>query len=396
MISLGLTAAQKADLLALLSTHHSIRVSVVLMNLNHVVEGDISDHLLGGQVNIDVTSGDSTRQAQLELLDPMHRLKLDPWAPQDGSLFMNRMVRVWYHVMPPDRSRRYSIPIFTGPITKASRNGAILSVECLGKEVLSKGNIWVSKTFADGSQIDNAIRYMLNEVAGEAFYDVTESKKKLQNKVTLTKERTVWEVITRLSGMMGHISYYNGMGEFVSRPMGGQVLYTFGEKKDILSTPAIGYNLDGLINSARVKGHKKGKKQAQGSYVAPQTHPLSPYALGRNNKAGDRIRRYHPAFEDDSSLKSNAACDARAKEIVLQSLEQAVDVAFDSLPVVMLEENDLCKIKTDEYVANFRLKKLSIPLTADGRSSVGYLKNVGRPKRHTTGRAVPMTNNRNA
>jgi hypothetical protein len=145
----------------------------------------------------------------------------------------------------------------------------------------------------------------------------------------------------------------------------------------MVSLPQVTYaQNDEFCNVVEVIGGKpkgKGKKvkKVHVKVVAPRSHPMSPWNLGRNGTP-----RYVPQTIEDDSIKSKKDARALAKRTLDRALDQSVSVTFDSLPIPYLEEFDLLKFQTRTSAGKFRLKQMSIPLTVDGTSSIGYLRNV--------------------
>ena len=98
MLDLGLKHSDFLKLKALLVGPHRIYIRLEIMDLSHKHQRDVSEMLLGGQVNIDANGDETTRTADLELLDPMGQLSIEGKSPKDGSLYMTRMIRITYVV----------------------------------------------------------------------------------------------------------------------------------------------------------------------------------------------------------------------------------------------------------------------------------------------------------
>jgi hypothetical protein len=373
MIKLGINRREFRRLNELLATHHHIRVSVQLLNLEHEYLGDISRRLLGGQLTIDADATEATRAVTMELLDPEHRLKLDADAPEDGSLYFNRMMRIVYSVLSPDRTEIFDIPIFTGPLTKVERQGAVISVEALGKEKLSRAAVWNAHTFKAGLKKTWVIERIMVTMGGEMRRQIPERKPKIPKKLDMNREKTPWDTAKAIAGSMGLQLYYDGRGVLRLRKPPSKTLYVFREKGVLLSHPQISYDAESAVNAVEVIGGKpKGaKKKIRYRMVAPKAHVLSPWRMGRWG-----IPRYLPETIDNDSIRSTKEAREVAKRRLRNALIESVEVAFDSLPVPYLEELDMCRVSSDGYAGNFRLRKMTIPFTADGVSSVGYLKRV--------------------
>jgi len=374
MIDIGHPAEMRA-LKPLLGKNHRVDVILQFMDLSHNHISDQSDRLMGGQVNID-TTGESTRTASMDLRDPENRLKLDDNAPADGSLFFTKMFRIIFVVSPPDNSVHYAVPIFTGPISKVTRNGPIVSVECQGKESLSFASIWAGRTLKKGIKKTEAILKVMGWT-GETKFKFIDKDARIGGtgiSAARTKKFTFWKLAKMLANSMNLQLFYDGRGVLRLRRIPGHSVYTFRDDGVMLTPPQVNYEMnEEFCNAVEIIGGKpKGsKKKVKYKLVAPRSHPLSPWNIGRNGTP-----RYVPKIIEDDSIKSHKIARARAKRELQNSLVESVDVSFDSLPVPMLEELDYCRYNSNDSHGTFRLKQMSIPLTVDGTSSIGYLKKV--------------------
>jgi hypothetical protein len=383
MIDIGSTGDRR-KLEALLVTHHRLDVIIQLLTTSHEYLGELSDRLLSGQVTIDTTA-EITRAATLELLDPTHQLKLDSRSPEDGSLYMTRMLKITYVVSTIDRSEAYYVPIFTGPISNVTRSGPIVSVDCLGKESLAMAAIFNGRTYKKGRKRVEILRSVLVD-SGEAAGKISipdHLTSVIKSNMSANRKFTFWKLSKKLAGSLNMQLFYDGRGVARLRKVPGKSCFTFAPKGALLSLPNVGYNSDDLYNAVEVIGGKpkKAKNKIHYKMAAPKKHPLSPQSLGRNGKP-----RYLPLLIEDDSIKSAKAARAIARKQLKMSLNQSLDVTFDSLPIAHLEELDLCRFTTEETAGSFRLSKMTIPLVASGSSSVGYLRRVtprrlGKPRR---------------
>lgn len=376
MISIGNSKDRKA-LKRLLVSHHRLDVILELLDLSHNYEADLSNKLLSGQVNIDTTA-DVTRSASVDLIDPHHKLKLDAEGPTDGSLHVKKMIKITYVISSTDQSEQYTVPIFCGPLTKVDRNGPVISLEAQGKEVLSFSSIWAAKTFKrTAKKTDVIIKIMM--MAGEAKRKmaIPDRNAALGSHVSADRKHTFWLIVRKIANGMNMHLFYDGRGVLRLRKVPSKVVYSFNEKEALLGYPQVTYDLTEVYNCVEVLGGKPKKKKHKVHYrlVAPKKHPLSPSNLGRNG-----TKRYLPLLIEDDSIKSMKMARKVAKKALKNSLHEAVEVTFDSMPIPFLEELDLCSFKTSISSGRFRLQKMAIPLTADGVSSIGYLKKVV-PKR---------------
>src|SRR5690606_36310250 len=135
---MDLTGAELRAFTRALRSTHERRVRVSVQNLNGETLSTLTNRILDGQVTGDL-SADVTRTLTMSILDPNHSLNFDTDSPDDGALFMDRMLKVHYAVRVDELSRWVSVPVFTGPITRLDRKGDVVDVEAQGKEALAMG-----------------------------------------------------------------------------------------------------------------------------------------------------------------------------------------------------------------------------------------------------------------
>jgi hypothetical protein len=407
MIDLGLKATDKNRALALLSKPHWIRIRIMVLNMDHDPISDLSDRLLAGQINFD-TSQEPSRTLELTLSDPSGTITLNPDSPEDGALFMDRMIRVVYSIAPPDRSEWFNIPVFTGPVTGLKRDSFEVVVNAAGKEALALSNVWKPRSFKRGNRITMIMNYVLLEILGEDRADLPQTKRTTNKEVNVSSQKVPWKVLKSLASTLSRKAFYDGRGIFRARRVSKKSVYTFTEA-ELLSEPKFSYDPSTIINRVIVVGGKpKGaKKKVRAEAVAPANHPLSPWRLGRKIKIKDemawqgqegegvdtrRIPRYYTKTIEDSSLKSKAACKRIAQRELEVGLLQSVNMEFTALPNPFLEEYDLYRIKTPDISVQATATQWSLPLTHDGTMSVGVIRKVsfGRKRKKKKVKAPNM------
>lgn len=376
MINLGLSVAQMTDLINLLWSHHTISIGVRIMDTSHNYTADVTDMLVDGQINFDATAQDTDRSLDLTLLDPLKSVQLDPQSPSPVSLYVANMISIMYTVQSPDRSKTFNIPVFCGPVNKVDRDGVLLNVKCLGKEVLSSDTLWVGKAYAN-AKITDIIRAMLTD-AGETKMEIPD----LGNIVgyvyfdrNTDVAKSIWAACEWLASLIGYQLFYDGRGTARMRPVENHAVMTF-DDKNIKSQPQYGYDLQGTSNAVIVVGGEQGPGQPRIEYrlVAPDTHPLSPRNVGRN----DKPRYINPIIIEDDSISSIYQAQAIAEQALNDALLMTINAAFDSLPVPLLEPTDVVTINYGGFALNTRINKWTLPLTNQGSSSIGYLRKTNR------------------
>lgn len=385
-IDLGLNASQQAAFHSLLQSHHSIDIRLQMLDLNHGALGsEISARLLNGQVTVDADA-EVTRGLDLDLLDPGSSLHLDSDSPNDGAMFADRMIQVKYAVVNPMETARYTTPIFTGPITRLERSGAVLKAEAQGKEIFGLTRAWNEKTFKRGYSVVSAIRYILVNIMGEASIRVRlpNSKARLPRHVSVGGDKLPWLVAKHLAKSIGYHLFYDGRGICRMRKIPSGLSFTFAEGRSIKTEPEAGFSIENVVNAVEVWGKKPTKKKGRTTKKRPyaravaSNHPLSPWKLGRTN--APRFLPRDP-IEDDG-ITTRAEAKKRAQRELRIGLLESIDVAYDTLVIPHLEELDIVRCSSTKFSGSHRLKQFAIPLVAGGDMTIGYVRNV-KPNERT-------------
>lgn len=373
MMNIGLSTAQKMELYELLHTSHRLHIRLQLMDLNHKYIGDLSPMFMEGTVDIDSTA-DITRSTSLTLFDQTRSLQLASDDPDEGAAFPSRMIQIWYCVGNIKGTKWYEIPIFTGPVTKADRDGFVLSVECVGKEILGMNAVWTARTWKKGwNKVALAVA-MLREMGGETKFDVIKDSKATSPKQIAIVRGGVgpYNRAKALGRSLGLHTFYDGRGYFRIRRYPSKPSWTFSSAWTA-DDPQVSFNIDELINAVEITGAKpKGaKKPVSWRGIAPAAHPLSPQSLARGG-----VPQYKPYVEQNSDLRTVAECKEYGETILRNGLLQGIDMSFECFPVPLLEEGDILALGTDTYSTSTRLQQATIPLKAGEFMSVGFNKKV--------------------
>lgn len=359
---------------------HKLRTTLSVTDLNGKHPSDISARLLDGQVNIDTTA-ETSRQLSLTFDDPTHSLALDSSSPSDGALFTDRMLAVELGIYVESIAKWVDVPVFVGPLVTMQRDGGQVQVSCLGKEHLASSMMWRPMTLKKGMHLDDAIRAILRERAGETRFAIPKTSRKLPKALSLGRTSIPWVEARKLASVCGWQLYYDGAGVCRARREPSTSLFTF-DSSLVLSDASVTYDLANVRNTVWVKGHKHQKKHAKGkpplisvSATAGRSHALSPWSLGRTGAP-----RYLVELIEQDNIRSRANAQHLARQTLSKLLVESVSASFDSLPVPHLDPLDVVSLKTDDVSVRFSLRQASIPLTHSGSMSVGSLKNV-RPSR---------------
>lgn len=379
MIPLGLNAEDMKLFTASLKQSHQISIRCYILDLDHNHVEDVTDQFKDGQVNVDGTQvPDRDLTCTLVTQDLM---SFESGNISTGSSFATRLIQVFYGVRSELLDRWVWVPVFTGPISGFSRDGATVEITAQGKEALFQGVAWKSRTFAKGTLKSYILRDLLVRY-GESRVDVPTINVKSDRAITLGPNVVLWDYLQSIARSWGSGRLiYDGRGRVKYFNYSSRVMWRFrqGEGGTLLGDPKITYQMpDEFYNCARVYGAtpRKSTKRIFAEYVAPRTHPLSPVSMSRRG-----VPQYFARVETDDQITTQAAANAWVRNTVNNSLLGSVDVQAESLVIPHLEPWDVCSIQGDSYNSNFRLMKFSIPLNASGRMTIGHHARVSKWRR---------------
>ena len=353
-----------------LTTAHSIRIRVQVLDMEMKSTGQVlTQRIVDGQVNVDSKAA-VTRSCTITFHDVDRQLDFDSNSPADGALYADRMLRVWYGVRKPG-GEWIDVPIFTGPVVGLTRDGELVQVECQGKESLSLGASWRTKTYKKHQRKTAVIRAVM-EAEGERHFDFEGFKGDLPGDRSLTPQKSSWEFAQKIAQSMGGAQlFYDGFGRLRLRRDPRRSVWTFrdGDGGTLQTVPHVTFSTAEVRNAVRVVGKKpKGHtRKVRATAVAPAGHPLSPKRLGRNGEG-----RYLAEFIEDASIGSEAEARRVAKSKLAKALAEVVTVEADAHVVPHLEEDDPVRFATRAFSMSAPLSKFTIPLVHSEPMAVGY------------------------
>lgn len=378
MIDLGLSRAAQKALVRTLAADHLVDVQVGVLDMEHRWLSSLNGRITGGQVNIDADA-DVTRQLQLTFVDEQRRMRVDT---PDGRPELRRMIRVRYRVLVEDVVGDWvSIPVFTGPITRVSRDGEVVTLEAMGKEHLILGPTWRSKVYQKGSNRVAVVRSILRDLTGERRIRFPKGWRYRTSKViTMKKDSSAWEQVQSLARGMRVQLFYDGRGfaRMRRRPVRTSFTFTDGDGGTLLSTPKVSESSQDVVNLVRVVGAVPTGKKNPLVFTdkLPGSHPHSPQQMGRHGEP-----RYLPEQIDDDSLRTQKEVEDAARRRLQEIKLDEQLVTFDCLPMPLLEEGDLFTIDAKDVKVTGRVSQMVIPLGHEGRSTLGYLAPASKRRR---------------
>lgn len=382
MIDLKLTGPDRQAYLMDLADSHFLRVTMKVLDRNEKVLESFQPVVLGGGVQIDNTA-ETTRQLQVSLLDRDHRMEFDGESPASGALFADRFISVEYGILGPHLGRWHDVETFWGPVTGFKRAGAQVDLTCMGKEHLLREMLWENITKQRGTKKVNVIRSLARSM-GERRFDLPDLGAKIGERVSYGRRQQAWGPMKQMAKSMDRQLFYDGAGRLKLRRLPSQPVFTFrlgeagldGPRPMVLSDPDLTYDVASVRNTILVTATKKGsKKQLSWTAKAARNHPLSPWSLARNGEP-----RHLVEVVQLNRARSQREVRNVAQRTLRKRLQESLEAAFECLPVPFLEEGDLVALETPDYHLTFRIRQMTLPLSAADSMSVGFLKRV-KPNR---------------
>lgn len=378
----------------IMRSSHTLMHRVFLIDLNHSLIGELSDRLTGGQIDVDSTA-DITHALKIGIWDGDYKMRIDTGSLDDGAMYLDRMIQVRYRAYSPLYDRMVDVPVFTGPITKAVRNGGVWDIECKGKEIFATAGLWKGMSYKKNTAKITIIRRVIDEVLGEAFLDLrdTNMKAKVPKEGSIAAGGNAWSTIVNLASSEGRQLFYNGHGRLVmrNRPSGVDFTYT---STNIEAAPSWGITDEGFADAVRVTGKKKrgkGKGNYQATAVLPRNNDLSAWSRSRDNRKGEEIPMYRPVEISNPNLNSDKECSDRAKKELAERANLSFEIAFNAYVDPRMEPGDKAKLNTSEVAGSvFSMRKYTIPLTP-GLMAINYNKKM-KPVSNLRPRARPSRN----
>lgn len=380
MIDLELTHEERRLYEAALAQSRPVRVRLTILDRNERVIGGLTPDVVDGQVQVDADS-DVVRSLQMTVYDPGGRLHYEPDSPSETALFFDRMVAVEREDYVPALGRWIACPVFWGPLMRFSREGPIVEIDAVGKEALAlEPHIaWKGKRIRKNTRTTTAIRRIMG-YAGETRFTIPSLRRKVRKGMSIGRHQEFWKKAKRLARSLDRQLFYDARGFLRLRQPPGNPIYLFtgGDEGVVTTIPQVAYDYDELRNVVEVQGATpRGKKKAvRGVKVAPAGNALSAQSLARNLKP-----RWIVEVLSDSDIKRASQARRRARRLLNKALRTSQVVAFECLPVPHLEEGDPVVINVTGERFEVDLTQFSIPLTADGTMTVGFLKRVRSERR---------------
>jgi hypothetical protein len=353
-----------------LAESHFVGVRVQLLDANEQVQSELASGptgVLGGQVDIDVTSDGADRTLSLSILDPSRKITLDE-TPSDYGLFVGSFVRVYREDYVAELGGFVSYPVFTGPVSSFARDHPEVALTARGKEALALDPYVMlsALSITRGTLVTTAIKRIMG-TSGERRYQFPELHTRLGHHLSVPRLSQAWRASQKLAGTANRQLFYDGAGYLRLRRRLDDAVFTFrdGDRSMLLQAPALAYDFTEFRNTADVTGGvpKKHKQKVHELVTVAAGNPLSPGALKRNG-----VPMHATTVIDDEQILRRAGAIERGRAAVSAGLMLQTDPsqsAFDALPVPHLEPGDVVRVATDHGYTLIRMRQWTIPLTSE-------------------------------
>lgn len=361
-----------------LSSSGPVRIRVAICDLEENPIASIVPRVLpGSQVTGDVKR-DVTRMLSMQCVDPRNQLDLDPNSRSDGTLFLDRIIKIYYSVWVDGLDRWVTAQPFTGVPWKLSRDGAIVTIEAHGKERLALRPVWNPFSREAGQKKIDTLHDFLANRAGEGRFDFPKLDVKLPHPFSVARHQLMWPHAKQLASSMDRQLFYPGNGRCTVRALPGHPVVTFrrGDGGQIVDEINIDTEVADFANTALVQGRKNLNP---GIAQLKPSHPLSASHLERNGVPG-RIA----VFSHNDHIRNEDEADRRAARRLDRQDQATVSYSYSVVPYPHLDELDMVAAEQEDgTVIRHRLTTWSLPLSTEGSApmTIGYTRRLSAARR---------------
>lgn len=377
MQHLGLTHTELRAYHAALASHHQLRIGVAICDLEENPIASLVPKVLGGQVTGDTTAPSGvTRMLDMQFLDPRNQLNLDPRSRTAGSLFMDRIVKVYYSVWVDALNRWVTCQPFTGlPWGKLEREGPIVTIQAHGMERLLLRPAWRPFVRKPPKRKVDVLEDFLRNRGGQAKFDFPKLDNKLGRKFVVGRTQLMWPRGKQLAHSMDQQLFFDGRAVCTLRDLPDHPCRIFrrGNGGTLLSEPRIDSDPQEFANTTHISG-RKGLDAGEAHLKYP--HPLSARNLTRNGVPG-----VIPVFDHNDHIRNEDELDKRAARRLDRQQQEIVTRTYTVLPHPHLDELDMVGFEAASGdIVTHQLTQWTLPLTGEAMT-IGYTRRLTAARR---------------
>lgn len=372
MVAPVLTATERAAYEKTLVTPHTIRVRASIIDRNFKQVISLDDQIQpGGQVLADGTA-DVWGSCSLRFLDPAHALGFDSDTYQGQEINLSRQLRVAVDIDGPLLAKPVRVYVHTGPITRPSRTGPLVTIEAQGREAYGLTPLNRTLVIRKGGYRTDAIKTLLRAMGETRLGGIPTLGAKLASDVVIGPTEGPWKKARSLASSLGRQLFYGADGIPYMRVLPSKPVWTFrdGDGGSILGDVTTSADLTEVRNVVKVTGATPNGKTTPviGSATAPQAHPLSPWSLGPTGAP-----MYLVEETSNDNLRTALECRQFAERMLAAKLRLNRTATFDALPVPHLDVGDVVGIESYGEQTSTRMDTFQISLDPGGVMNVGYV-----------------------
>jgi hypothetical protein len=383
-----LNPTQRTEYLSVLRTGFLQRLDVDLLDTNEeaVVRFDVrlpgadaepttGVAVVAGEVQMDLGS-DVSRTCTLEVVDGARKLRygtrpldLDDIDEDPYRLYPGKMLRCRYCVWLPESAVWAEVPVFLGPITAFSRQGASVTLQASGKEwlLIEPFVKWRTMNRKAGAKVVDFMLDVLRQQGERQFRGFAVTSHRLQKDYSIARWESTWPNIRRLAQLAGdRLVYYAGDGHCTLRKKATDIEWTFMQGFDVLDEPTFDWDFSVLRNTVAVEWTKGEKRQPSQVVALTASHALGAKRLSR--RPGDPL--VMASLLQSQTIQTASAATSYGKAHLNRAVGPPVSVSFTGLPIPHLEEYQRVAIQHDDLLTAFTLFSFSLGLMPGGSMSI--------------------------
>lgn len=213
-----------------------------------------------GSVDIEATDYQSpTRTAEVTLLDPDRRLKIDYQETASSDIWHSRQIGLFSDVWVPDFDEWIPVPVFRGPIFMPTIRGIEVRVSAYGKEAQHLDPYLLEKaiSYSKHMRVDAAIRRLLQDRDESRFrFDVVHER--LHRALVRNPGQEPWKTLHNKAKDIDRQLFFDGEGVAVLRRRPSSPVFRFreGENSVLTDYPTTEFSIEGVFDTVIIRGER--------------------------------------------------------------------------------------------------------------------------------------------
>lgn len=372
MQPLGLTSTQLDAYHRRLCSSHDFRMYAEVLDMEESLLGP-AEGLQDGQITL-ARDNPIGRTLSITAADPDHALHLDPDSPFDTALFANRMLRIRHELYLPEAGRIVTATPFIGPLSKITRDGPGVTLECNDKTALYIEGCPPMTAHKGQNVVDAIVKIARNRCGERRFRVPAGNKRRLKKdyKVGWKPETAPWVVMTKMADSIGLELLVSCDGYLTLRESPDDPVVVL-DGSWLTGLPKTDQDISALRNYVLGEGAKKGKGKKANTITAVarpnKKAPLSPEKLGRHS-----VPRYLPLLIEDSDIKKKSKLQRIVDQALRRNMKVETSIQAGLVPLYHLDRGDPFEISVaGQGALKSHIGDLTLPVTLGGDAALGVI-----------------------